>query len=125
MENKRQIGAERENRACDYIKNQGVIVKERNFRSRFGEIDIIGVDGDTLVFFEVKYRKKYTSGTAEEAVNFSKQKIICAVADFYRMKNHIDGFTLMRYDVIAMDEENISWIKNAFQHIYNKQKRRR
>lgn len=124
MENKRKVGSLYETRACEFLEKNDFHIIDRNFRNRFGEIDIIGYDGSVLVFLEVKYRKRFTAGTAEAAVDFKKQQIICSVADYYRMIHHVDSFTMMRYDVIAMDDSDIRWIKNAFQHIFCKVRRR-
>ena len=53
MVNKRNIGSEFENIASEYLKSKSVVILDKNFRSSKGEVDIIGLDGDTLVFFEV------------------------------------------------------------------------
>ena len=57
--NKRNIGTEYEKLAEEYLVKNGVRILEKNFRSRFGEIDLIGYDREYLVFFEVKYRGKF------------------------------------------------------------------
>ena len=67
--NKREIGDNYELLAADYLRNNGVKILVKNYRNRFGEIDLIGYDGETLVFFEVKYRNNLQSGYAEEAVD--------------------------------------------------------
>lgn len=116
MLNKRNIGSEFENIASEYLKSKSVVILDKNFRSSKGEVDIIGLDGDTLVFFEVKQRKDDLSGFAEEAVGFAKQKRICAVCDHYRAV-HKEYFLLgVRFDVIAIDGDHITWLKNAFEY---------
>ena len=85
--NTRAEGNEGEAMACRYLENMGCRVKERNFRSRRGEIDIIAEDSGTVVFVEVKYRRGKNTGHPYEAVTRSKQLTICRTADFYRMKN--------------------------------------
>ena len=75
--NKRSIGSSYEDRACDYIRSQGVDILERNYSVKYGEIDIIGRDGADLVFFEVKFRSSANKGYASEAVNPRKQYKIC------------------------------------------------
>ena len=57
MENKRSIGNEKENLAALYFSQTGYDIVEKNFYSRFGEIDLVVKKEDTLVFAEVKYRK--------------------------------------------------------------------
>lgn len=118
MQNNRNIGAEYEERAVAFLRQQGMHILERNFRSRKGEIDIIAKDGEYIVFVEVKYRKSVTKGTPAEAVTFSKQRTICRVADFYRMKHGMGEFTPIRYDVVACNEAEVTWYPNAFTHIY-------
>ena len=89
---------------------------EKNFRNRFGEIDLIGYDGEYLVFFEVKYRKSKDAGYGEEAVNAHKQHKICRVSDYYRTIHGIGDFTPLRYDVIAINGEEIRWVRDAFSY---------
>ncbi len=55
--NTRAVGTDGEEMACQYLAQNGVRIKERNFRCKQGEIDIIGFGGGNLVFIEVKYRK--------------------------------------------------------------------
>lgn len=117
--NTRKKGTEYEDVAADYLQCQGVEILERNYRNRCGEIDIIGKDGEYIVFFEVKYRKNSKKGAPAEAVNFTKQKTICRVADYYRMLHGIGEFFPIRYDVIAIEGLELIWYKNAFEHIYS------
>ncbi|MCM1262496.1 MAG: YraN family protein [Butyrivibrio sp.] len=116
--NTREIGARKEEVACRYLEQNGVRIKERNFRCRSGEIDVIGYDGEYLVFFEVKYRKSGSDkGSALEAVGFFKQKKICRVADYYRMIHRCPSDMPIRFDVVAIDGDSIQWIKNAFEYV--------
>lgn len=115
--NRRQIGAEKEQLAADYLTAQGVRIVERNFRSRKGEIDLVGYHGKYLVFVEVKYRSSKKNGTAKEAVDHRKQQKICQVADYYRYLHRLGEDCFIRYDVVAIQGEEIVWIQNAFPHI--------
>lgn len=112
--NTRAIGADKETTACDYLIQNGIKIKERNFRCRQGEIDIIGYDGQYLVFFEIKYRKTTSKGSAAESVNNKKQHKICRVSDYYRMIHHCPDNTPIRFDVVAIDDNEIMWYKDAF-----------
>lgn len=112
--NTRAIGADKEETACAYLTQNGIKIKERNFRCRQGEIDLIGYDGQYLVFFEIKYRKSLSKGSAAEAVNVKKQYKICRISDYYRMMHHYPDDTPIRFDVVAIDGEEIKWYKNAF-----------
>lgn len=98
----------------NYLQKHGVKVTERNFRNRFGEIDIIGYDGEYLVFFEVKYRKNEAKGNPAEAVSGRKCHTICKVADYYRIKHGVGDFEPIRFDVVAICGEKIEWFRNAF-----------
>lgn len=115
--NKRKTGSEKEAAAAEYLEQNNIRIVCRNFNSAKGEIDLIGYDGDTLVFFEVKYRSGSNFGYAAEAVDHKKQKVICRVSDYYRMINRVSDFSPCRFDVIAIDEDKISWYKNAFDYI--------
>ena len=115
--NKREKGAQKEEQVCAYLLSKGIKIVERNFRCRQGEIDIIGYDGSFLVFFEVKYRSRRITGSAAEAVGYAKQRRICRVSDYYRMIHRRGYDTPVRYDVVAIDGENLQWIKNAFYYI--------
>lgn len=117
--NKRQTGSEWEQKAADYLAHNGMCIRERNFRNRQGEIDIIGTHDGYLVFAEVKYRSSPFMGHAAEAVDFRKQKQICRVADYYRLRNGYSDSTPVRYDVLAIEGEQIRWIQNAFSHVYS------
>ena len=114
MMNKRKLGTEKEEAACGYLEQNGVRIAERNFRCRQGEIDIIGYDGEYLVFFEVKYRKNDAKGSASQAVGVRKQQKICSVSDYYRMIHRCPDNTPIRFDVIAIDNDKIEWLQNAF-----------
>lgn len=115
--NKREIGAQKEEEVCARLLSGGIVILEKNFRCRQGEIDIIGCDGDILVFFEVKYRSGKRAGSAAEAVGYAKQRRISRVADYYRMLHHCAENTPIRFDVVAIDGTDVNWIKNAFYYI--------
>ena len=117
-ENRRAVGTQAENKAAEYLQNQGMCILERNYRNRSGEIDIIGTHNGYLVFIEVKYRASLKKGKPEEAVGMSKQKNICRVADYYRCTHRVPLSTPVRYDVVAVLGEDICWYRNAFSHIY-------
>jgi putative endonuclease len=92
----------------------GYLILEKNFRCRLGEIDIIAKDKGTIVFVEVKYRKNDKKGSPAEAVNFHKQRVICKVADYYRMIRHMTEEDSCRFDILSIEEKNITHLQNAF-----------
>ncbi len=115
--NKREEGNRYEEMAAHFLEKHGVKITDRNFRCRFGEIDIIGIKDDVLIFFEVKYRSGTGKGCAKEAVTHNKQRIICLVSDHYRAYKRQFAALQVRYDVIAIDKEKIEWIPAAFDYI--------
>ena len=87
--------------AASYLKGLGYAIIERNFRQRFGEIDIIAEDGEVLVFIEVKTRKSDLFGSPFEAVDSRKQKKMSRVALTYLNRcGRTDQAA--RFDVVAV-----------------------
>ncbi len=115
--NKRRVGSKNEEKAAAYLEANGVKIIEKNYRCRTGEIDLIGIDSGCYVFFEVKYRKNSGSGNPAEAVNINKQKKICKVMDYYRVTHGGLKDKDIRFDVVAILGNDISWYKNAFMYI--------
>lgn len=113
-ENKRAVGASKEDLACAYLQKQGFTILQRNFRSRTGEIDIVCREGTYLVFTEVKYRKTAKNGAPEEAVGSAKQRKIFETARYYMARFGVSSDTDIRFDVVAILGENITLIRNAF-----------
>lgn len=138
-ENLRKTGSEMEGEAAAYLEAQGVHILEKNYRTREAEIDLIGMQGRTLVFVEVKARQEEgKSGTGAEAVGPSKQRRICRCADFYMHSKGIDPYsTSIRFDVVEIQMESrmgdpdeqgtpgfeIRWIRDAFPYIQYKRTR--
>ncbi len=115
--NKRALGTEKEKLACDYLKKKGYHIVETNFFCRRGEIDIIAKDGEYLVFVEVKYRKNADFGGGLYAVSKDKIRKISQTAGYYMLCHNIATDMPVRFDVIAMDGENITHIANAFEYM--------
>lgn len=112
--NKRVVGKEYEDRAAAYLTKNGCTIIERNFRNRIGEIDIIMRSEKYLCFVEVKYRATSRFGTPLEAVNYYKRKQIKRVALSYMEYKKIGTGTPVRFDVIGILDDKITWVKNAF-----------
>lgn len=100
-------GNEYEKRACEYLKSLGFEIIERNFYSRFGEIDIIAQKEGVIHFIEVKGRER---GESLYAITPKKLNKIIQTLNFYLTKNSIN----LPYciDAIAIDGENITYIPN-------------
>lgn len=117
MNTAKETGKQQEVLAADYLQKNGMRILEQNFRCRQGEIDIVGTHQGYLVFAEVKYRHSEKNGTPAEAVTYAKQKKICKAADYYRMKHRYNDAVPVRYDVVAITDQNIAWYQNAFSHL--------
>ena len=115
--NRRNRGTRYEELAATYLEHSRMHVIARNFRCRYGEIDLVAMDEGTLAFVEVKSRADASSGLPEEALSFSKRKTISRVADFYRVRYKIRSDTPCRFDVIAFEGETLRHYKNAFSYI--------
>ena len=115
----RQSGKRAEDVAANYLKKQNVNIISRNFHSRFGEIDLIGLDKETLVFIEVRYRKNENYLSAIETIDRQKCKKIIITSDVYLNKRKKYQSYQCRFDVITItgdiNEPVIEWIKSAFQ----------
>lgn len=96
-----------ENIAVQYLSGQGYTIIERNFKKRYGEIDIIALQNDTLVFVEVKTRKGNMFGEGVEAITCWKRQALIKSAQYYKLLHpHLPDY--MRIDVIsiALTEDN-------------------
>ena len=112
--NKRNIGKEKEELAAKFLTRQGVKILEKNFSCRMGEIDLIGLDGECIVFVEVKYRTNTDYGYPQEAVSKNKRRKIVLVSGYYRMRNGLGDGTNFRFDIVSILGDKIRWDKNAF-----------
>ena len=106
--------------ACSHLKKNGLTLIDKNFYSRYGEVDLIMQDQETLVFIEVRYRKNLDYGGALESITPGKQKKIQTTALYYMQKK--GGEVNTRFDVVSLTGNNINnpnnisieWIQNAF-----------
>ncbi|MDH4021409.1 MAG: YraN family protein [Xanthomonadales bacterium] len=114
----RSSGAHWEKTAEVFLRDQGLKLLNRNFSSRFGEIDLIMEDDETIVFIEVKFRKSDHHGSGADAVTFHKQNRISRTAAWYLARNPHRAEQFCRFDVISIDpkkrDQGINWIKSAF-----------
>jgi len=106
-------GDESEEKACDFLKQEGYRVVARNWRVRAGELDIIARDGDVLVFVEVKARSRDDFGGPEAAVDYAKQRRLIAAARSFLEATHCE--LPMRFDVVAIRPGSLRLYQDAFQ----------
>lgn len=101
----RSAGKLGENFAAEYLRKKGYKILQRNFHTKFGEIDIIALDGKTLVFIEVKTRWSKEFGYPEESVTPKKIRHLIKAAWYYKLMNPQTP-ELMRIDVVATEVED-------------------
>jgi len=102
MKNYRQkLGSAGEKIAEKYLKDKGYRIKQKNFRVREGEIDLVAEFQDTLVFVEVKTRTSARFGPPEEAVDLKKRQKYSAVIEKYLEKNKIKN-VIWRFEIISL-----------------------
>ena len=112
----RSDGPAAEKLAAKLLQRNGLHLVESNFRCRFGEIDLILLDGDTIVFAEVRLRSSAAFGGAVASITPAKQEKIIRTAQHYLQRNPARGGC--RFDVVlleSLDAGQIEWIKNAFE----------
>ena len=108
-------GVRGEDMAAAYLEPAGYRIVARNWRFHRNEIDIIAMDGDTLVFVEVKKRQDSAHGYGCEAVDHAKQQRIRRVAEAYlACPKRSQADTKCRFDVVSPDHDKILLFKNAF-----------
>jgi putative endonuclease len=99
---RRGLGAWGEETAARYLIDKGFAIIERNWHAAHGELDLVAQDGETLVFVEVKARRRHDYGWPEEAVTPTKQRRLRKTAWAY-LQAHEIGDVDWRFDVVAID----------------------
>jgi putative endonuclease len=110
----RRKGFAGEEKAADYLRDLGYKILEQNWCSAMGEVDIIALDREALVFVEVKSRQDIRYGLPQQAVNRFKQRhIIKAALGYLKSRGIVDKD--VRFDVVSISGDDIELIENAFQ----------
>ncbi len=122
--NQLNIGEWAEQQAEQYLQQKGLKTKQKNYRCKVGEIDIVMTDRDSLVFVEVRSRKHKDYGSAFESVNRHKQQKLVRAAKHYLQANKLTDKIPCRFDVVSVSSlaldtkqnngSQIEWITNAF-----------
>jgi putative endonuclease len=114
-----QTGAQAEHGACRLLKDHRLKILHQNYRSRFGEIDIIALSESHLIFVEVRYRNSIAFGSPAETVNKKKQQRIIRTARHFLSRGAYAELPC-RFDVIEVGKNEsgkfcFNWLTNAFQ----------
>ncbi len=113
------VGKDAEQIALDYLLARNLRLVARNFHCRVGEIDLIMLDRDCLVFIEVRYRKPNRFASAANSVDSRKQVKLIKAAAFYLCRNVHLAEHVVRFDVVALDgpselRSKLQWLQDAF-----------
>lgn len=112
-----RLGQRGERVAARYLRRRGYRIVTRNFRAAGAEIDLVALDGPTLVFIEVKTRLAASAGAPEEAVGRRKQERLRRAAQIYGARHRAEDRP-MRFDVVAISGEGrrrrVELFKDAF-----------
>lgn len=95
------LGRRGEDAAAAYLERIGYTIVERNWQTKAGEIDLVALDGPTVVMCEVKTRRSIRKGTPEDAVTPTKQRRICRLADAYLQHAGLTDVPV-RFDVVTL-----------------------
>jgi putative endonuclease len=95
------------------LGRRGYRIVERNFRCRAGELDVIALDGDVLVFVEVRARRDGARGTGVEAVGYAKQRQVTRVAEIYLAMRGLRP-ARCRFDVVGITGDRVEVIVDAW-----------
>ena len=113
------VGARFEQRALDRLERSGLELVERNWRTRFGELDLVMRDGETLVFVEVRYRRAPDFGGGAASIGPAKRvKLMRAAEGFLQAHPRLAAMPC-RFDVVAFDGDadapRHEWRRAAFE----------
>jgi putative endonuclease len=113
---RKEAGRAGEATALAYLEKAGLRLLMRNFRCRAGEIDLVMLDGPTLVLVEVRYRASDEYGGAAASVTWRKQRRLVRAAEYLLLAHQELRRHAARFDVVAISapERRIDWIKSAF-----------
>jgi putative endonuclease len=113
-------GREGESRAAVYLEASGLKIIARNIRSQRGEIDLVALDGRTIVFIEVKTWSVYTFDSLSYSINSQKQRRIIETAKYFLSVHREYNSMAVRFDVVfinpaaAADSGKIIHLRSAF-----------
>jgi putative endonuclease len=116
---RKQLGARGEEAACRLLRRAGYRIVDRNYRTRWGELDVVATEAGELVFVEVRTRSTAEFGTGAESVGPAKQRQLERMARIYIQQRRVAETCPCRFDVVEMEPASGgSWsgavIRDAF-----------
>ena len=103
-----------EAQAAFLLEEKGMRIVSKNFRSSAGEVDIIALDGETIVFVEVKTWSAYGIDALEQAIDVKKQRKIIETSKYFLMLHRKYRYMAVRFDVIFISPKGITHLASAF-----------
>jgi putative endonuclease len=114
----RAAGARFEERAAAALQRAGLKLLARNYTTRHGELDLVMLDGDTVVFVEVRHRLRAMHGSAAASVTASKQQKLIRTAELWLAAHGKYAQRSCRFDVVTYDgpeqQAQMDWLRGAF-----------
>jgi putative endonuclease len=111
---RKAAGKQGEDRAAAWLEAQGMAVIARNVRSRTGEIDLVALEGETIIFIEVKTWSVYTVDSLDWGINARKQQRIIETAKYFLSSNRKYSSMAVRFDVIFIKQGEVTHFPSAF-----------
>jgi putative endonuclease len=108
------IGQTAETLAARFLEERGLTIVLRNYRRRFGELDIVALDGEILVIVEVRTRASDQFGGAAASIDGWKQRKIVRTAQMLLLERKDLACRRARFDVVLVKEHEVEWIRSAF-----------
>jgi putative endonuclease len=117
MKHNQRIGKWGEEAAAEFLVQRGYVIIAQNFRTPYGEIDIVARQGDITIFLEVKTRTSNTMGLPEASITSRKRQHMISAAEYYAAESEIDHWQI---DVVSIEgklgsEPKITYFENAIQ----------
>jgi putative endonuclease len=115
----RAAGSAFEQRACMELERAGLKLLVRNYTTRYGELDLVMRDGDTVVFVEVRHRIRAGYGNAAASITAAKQAKLVQTAQLWLAAHPQHAQRACRFDVVTYDgpgdDAKMAWLRNAFE----------
>ncbi|MDG9929894.1 MULTISPECIES: YraN family protein [unclassified Pseudomonas] len=117
IKSSRDSGRAAEHLARNHLQQHGLRLLAQNWTCRGGELDLVMLDGDTVVFVEVRYRKHAAWGGALESVDGRKRQRLVLAAELFLQRESRWGGQPCRFDVVAIGpgDTGLNWLRNAFE----------
>ena len=114
-----QSGKDAERQALEHLQHQGLRLLAQNWSCKRGELDLVMLDGDTVVFVEVRYRLHAQWGGALASIDARKREKLVLAAQYFLLKETRWAQHPCRFDVVALEgtgtqATRLNWIRNAF-----------